>query len=383
MHSRQAILDVMRSWVGCHEGDATHKHIIDTYNSHKPLAVGYKVKYTDDWCATTVSAAAIECGYTDIIPTECGCERMVKLAIKMGIWIEDDSYVPMPADVIMYDWDDSGKGDNRGWSDHTGYVEEVKDGFITAIEGNKSDGVNRRKILLNGKYIRGFIAPKYDDVPASQPVQTPPPVQSTLKKYVYGIDLSENQTAVDFSKVKNAGYEFVILRSIKRNGTTDPKFSQYLANAKKAGLKVEGVYKLSYAMNPPEAFNEAVKVVQLLNSSNCRDVTIWLDLENYGGQQVLGKVAIEAIARGFLDYCEASGFKVGIYCNLDWWNNHISDYLKKKYRFWIARYGKNTGKLDEAYRPNIPMEMWQFTSHGQVDGVKALPKNYVDINVKC
>ena len=88
MHSRQVIVDKMMSWLGCHEGDPVHKHIIDTYNAHQPLARGYKVKYTDAWCATTVSAAAIECGYTDIIPTECSCNKMIELLKKMDIWQE-------------------------------------------------------------------------------------------------------------------------------------------------------------------------------------------------------------------------------------------------------------------------------------------------------
>ena len=67
------ILDLATSWIGRNEKDGTHKYIIDIYNSHKPLARGYKVKYTDSWCATFISALAIKLGYTDIIPTECGC----------------------------------------------------------------------------------------------------------------------------------------------------------------------------------------------------------------------------------------------------------------------------------------------------------------------
>ena len=36
-----------QSWLGYNEADGSHKQIIDTYNAHKPLARGYKVKYTD------------------------------------------------------------------------------------------------------------------------------------------------------------------------------------------------------------------------------------------------------------------------------------------------------------------------------------------------
>lgn len=37
------------AWIGCKESDGSHKKIIDVYNSHKPLARGYKLKYTDAW----------------------------------------------------------------------------------------------------------------------------------------------------------------------------------------------------------------------------------------------------------------------------------------------------------------------------------------------
>ena len=156
------ILDVARGWLGCKESNGSHKKIIDLYNNHKPLARGYKVKYTDSWCATFVSACAIKCGYTDIIPTECSCNQMINGFKKIGRWCEDDAHVPSPGDVIFYDWQDNGKGDNRGSSDHVGIVEKVEGSTITIIEGNKSDAVGRRKLQVNGRYIRGYGLPKYD-----------------------------------------------------------------------------------------------------------------------------------------------------------------------------------------------------------------------------
>lgn len=150
------IVEKAVSFLGCNEKDGSHKKIIDIYNNHKPLARGYKVKYTDAWCATFVSAVAIECGCTDIIPTECGCQEMIKLFQNLGKWIEDDSYSPAKGDVIFYDWQDSGKGDDTGYSDHVGIVEKNDGKTITVIEGNKADAVSRREIPVNGKYIRGY-----------------------------------------------------------------------------------------------------------------------------------------------------------------------------------------------------------------------------------
>lgn len=44
------ILTIARGYLGCKESNGSHKQIIDVYNSHKPLARSYKVKYTGSWC---------------------------------------------------------------------------------------------------------------------------------------------------------------------------------------------------------------------------------------------------------------------------------------------------------------------------------------------
>ena len=159
--SRSKLVNQAKSWIGCKESNGSHKKIIDTYNAFRPLARGYKVKYTDSWCATFVSACAIKTGFTSIIPTECGCNQMIALFKQLGEWVENDAYIPDAGDIIFYDWDDNGHGDCVGGSEHVGIVEYVSNGYITIIEGNISDSVGRRKIPVNGKFIRGFGVPKY------------------------------------------------------------------------------------------------------------------------------------------------------------------------------------------------------------------------------
>ena len=158
---RNHYVDTLRGWIGAKEGDELHKRIIRTYNSLPPLPQGYRMTYTAPWCAATVSAAAIEAGLTDIIFRECSCARMIELFRKNGRWMEDDSYIPQIGDILFYDWNDSGKGDCTGTPKHVGVVEKVVDGVITVIEGNYHDAVDRRKIPVNGKYIRGYGLPDY------------------------------------------------------------------------------------------------------------------------------------------------------------------------------------------------------------------------------
>lgn len=158
---RAKVVAKAKSYLGCKESNGSHKKIIDLYNSHKPLARGYAVKYTDEWCATYVSAISIACGLTDIMPTECSCSKMIELYKKRGGWQESDSYVPSPADLVMYDWEDSGRGDNTGTPNHVGIVVAVNGTSITVIEGNKGQAVAYRSMSVNGKYIRGYCVPNY------------------------------------------------------------------------------------------------------------------------------------------------------------------------------------------------------------------------------
>lgn len=163
--AREKIVAVMRGWIGLKRTDKSHAPIIDTYNTISPLPRGHKVTYTDAYCAATVSAAAIKAGYTDIMPIECSCTKLIEQAKQMGIWQEDDAYVPTPADLILYDWQDGANfaaTDNKGAPDHVGMVEKLAGKTITIIEGNMPGGiVGRRTLVVNGRYIRGYICPQY------------------------------------------------------------------------------------------------------------------------------------------------------------------------------------------------------------------------------
>ena len=143
---RAKVVAIAEKYLGCKESDGSHRKIIDRYNDHKPLARGYPVKYTDEWCATFVSAVFIEAGLTSIAPTECGCGKMIDLYKKLGSWVENDAYVPKPGDVIMYDWEDSGVGDNLGAPNHVGIVASVSGNSVKIIEGNKGEAVAQRQV---------------------------------------------------------------------------------------------------------------------------------------------------------------------------------------------------------------------------------------------
>jgi hypothetical protein len=174
MALRQKLVDTAVDWLGVKEGSAKHKEIISIYNSEKNNMYingkysHYKASTKDSWCDIFVSACFIKSGYKVISGVECGCERHINLLNKkLCSWVEDDAYVPTMGDIIFYDWDDNGKGDCTGHSDHVGIVVSVDGNKIKVIEGNKSgspDRVGYRNVTVNQRYIRGYGVPKYLDL---------------------------------------------------------------------------------------------------------------------------------------------------------------------------------------------------------------------------
>ena len=166
---RQKAVAQFKKWLGFSEADGRYRQIVDLYNSIRPLPVGYSLKYSDEWCAATVSAVGQTLGMTDVILPECSCPRMIELYADRGQWIEDDAYVPQIGDIIMYDWQDTGAGNNRGNPDHVGMVAAVNGTTLTIIEGNNGNAVAYRTLQINGRCIRGYCLPDYASKATSSP----------------------------------------------------------------------------------------------------------------------------------------------------------------------------------------------------------------------
>ena len=160
---RDRVVGVAQTYIGIKKGSKAHHKIIKIFNTVKPKK--YRMDYQAHWCAAFATGVIIEAlgraKARRVAPMSSNCDNMIRHAKKMKCWKENDAYIPNIADLILYDWDDSGKGDNRGSSDHVGIVEKVEDDIITVIEGNYDNKVKRRKVRVNGKYIRGYVTPLY------------------------------------------------------------------------------------------------------------------------------------------------------------------------------------------------------------------------------
>lgn len=236
--TRQDIVRQICSWEGYSESNGKHKLIVDIYNYYLPTAVksgtlNYKVKYNDAWCATAASAAYIQAGAPELFPIECGCPRNITLAKKMGIWQEADNYVPDLADAVLYDWQDSGSGDNTGTADHIGIVISVDkaSGTFVVMEGNAGNGVvTRRNMKINGKYIRGFITPKFvpDTNVGNKPAQTATKKEEikTVAKNIYEVSKTgtpNKTTCIKWGLLKHG--QRVTARVQPQNGAKPCSFS--------------------------------------------------------------------------------------------------------------------------------------------------------------
>ncbi len=158
---RQQLISTAETWLGAAKGSPEHHQIIDRYNAQEVLPVGYLVSYEDNWCATFATVVALQNDLEDIIPSECGCQRQIALFESMGCWQEDESYVPLPGDVIYFAQKETALGDNTGWADHVGIVVGTSGNYIKAIEGNNKDAVRYHYILKNDYTIRGYGLPDY------------------------------------------------------------------------------------------------------------------------------------------------------------------------------------------------------------------------------
>jgi len=324
-----------------------------------------KVKYNTAFYGKEVSGAAypwccvfvwwVFSQYDPNFKKTASCQELGNWFNENGRWHS----APEVGDVVFFHFNT-----NDRWTNHCGIVKAVNGNVIETIEGNTSvnsdDNGGAVMVRQRSSNIVGYGRPDYSEI-------------SVPTGYQYGVDVSEYQGVINFDKMQAAGISFMCLRSTKKNGSTDAAFERNLAEC--ISRKIDySVYKYAYATTHEQARLEADGVINLLKD---RRMPIWYDLEDSALAQ-LGSDAIEGVAMSFIGECKDAGFDVGIYCNKNWYDNYMSQYLKNKFLFWVARYGKNTGKLDEKYKPTgRNVIAWQYTSKGQVPGIEG----YVDRDV--
>jgi len=198
----------------------------------------------------------------------------------------------------------------------------------------------------------------------------------TIRK---GIDVSKWQGRIDWKQVKEAGYEFAILRLGYRGygpeGSLeiDSTFHYNIQNARKYGIDL-GVYFFSQAINETEALEEANFVLNALEDYQLQ-MPIVYDPELISDDEArTDNVTGEQFTKNTIVFCEAikeAGYTPMVYSNMIW-EATLFDMLElQDYDFWYADYEAT---------PQTPYDfsIWQYSETGSVPGIEG----NVDLNIQ-
>ena len=194
-----------------------------------------------------------------------------------------------------------------------------------------------------------------------------------------GIDVSEHQGRIDWDAVKASGIDFAILRvgfgAPSWGGRVDYQFSRNITECERLGIPY-GVYIYSYAWDNQQAADEAAMVIDCLSGHNPR-LPVYYDLEDKSIIADGCQSGIASRAQIFCNRISAAGYKPGIYANLYWFNNILTDSVFKSsyWDHWIAQYNSECH-----YTGNY--SFWQYTSSGKVSGISGnVDMNYAYVDV--
>lgn len=179
-----------------------------------------------------------------------------------------------------------------------------------------------------------------------------------------GLDVSHHQGKIDWEKVSKSDVDFVIIRCGYGNDLTsqdDKYFAQNVAGCEKYNIPY-GIYIYSYALNVSDAKSEANHVLRLIKSTGAKPTyPIYIDYED-SSQNGLTPKQLGNFATAFFNKTIAAGYKAGVYANLNWWTNKLTDSRFNQWTKWVAQY-------NSACSYTKPYQIWQSTSTGKVPGV--------------
>ena len=208
---------------------------------------------------------------------------------------------------------------------------------------------------------------------------------SEAYSYSCGIDVSYYQGTIDWTQVKDAGFDFAFIRIGYRGYGTDgtlnedERFAENLAGARSAGLDV-GVYFYAQAISEEEAAEEAAFVLDLLDGVSLTLPVIYdpeyvLDEDgNKLSQARTSAIDGDQISQNTLTFCSAienAGYETGFYANMLFEALVLDMAALSEYTVWYADY---------ADTPQTPyaFSYWQYSDSGKIDGIEGS----VDLNIR-
>ncbi len=180
---------------------------------------------------------------------------------------------------------------------------------------------------------------------------------------VYGIDVSEFQGSINWSKVKAAGKDFALIRVSDGTGHLDPDFTNNWKNAKAAGLVVGAYQFFEPAENPT---SQADLLVSHLTSVGygAGDLPPVIDVEVTGGAS---HATIIANVNTWLQrVMSRTGRLPSLYTSPGYWSGIGSPTPSPLPYMWVANWGVSCPSLPS---PWGRLRFWQYSDTGSVSGI--------------
>lgn len=170
-----------------------------------------------------------------------------------------------------------------------------------------------------------------------------------------GIDVSEWQDTIDWSKVKKSNVDFAFVRISYGLNHIDMKYDYNMKQAEKVGMPV-GTYIYSLATTTQQAMKEAQLAIKKMNGYKVSYPVVY-DIE-YEKMRSLSSTQIANLAKAFCNEVKKAGYYPMIYCNTDWYDNKLDWSKMTGYDVWLARYGDT---ILAPNKKNYKYTIWQAT----------------------
>jgi len=192
-----------------------------------------------------------------------------------------------------------------------------------------------------------------------------------------GIDVSSHQGEIDWTKVKESGVEFAMLRALFRGYESgklvvDTTFEQNAAACNEKEIPI-GAYLFSQAINEQELDEEIDLLLKTIKPYEIKCPVV-MDIEiaaqGEGRADSLSMEQRTALAKHFSERIRQAGYRPMLYYNYEAAMLLVDTAQLEDVDKWYASYTK------DFYYPYY-YSLWQYSEQGSVDGIEG----YVDMDM--
>lgn len=174
-----------------------------------------------------------------------------------------------------------------------------------------------------------------------------------------GVDISSNNGKISIQQIKDAGYDFVMIRAGFGEDIAEQDDTYWEENVRKcevAGVPW-GVYFYSYACTEASSRSELAHILRLLKGKKPL-LPVAIDIEDadgyhqrHGGWNLKN---IDRACRIFLEGVRDAGYYPMLYTGFEEVENYISEAVSQTYDMWFAHWARSCGYKGDN------LSMWQY-----------------------